>query len=208
MKTQNSHHAFGERVKHQAELSRRKGVWSGMLEISALATVLGKDVHTIYPKQFSCACQSFMHTVYSPRQGVVHGSPIRIMWFCITLNISNEKCKLPNHFVPVLPVADPKINNICIKGQSVGQSLSPACMHAEFDEESISSWVEPKKQLKWCSPPPIPPSDSKKAKTKQSHIFSFLQLKQVASTATFSKQKQALAQQNQFNRQAPLKASQ
>ena len=46
-----------------------------------------------------------------------------------SLTISNEKCKLPNHFVSVLPVAEPKINDSCsIKGQSVGQSLlSIAC---------------------------------------------------------------------------------
>ena len=108
------------------------------------------------------------------------------MWSCTSLNIFNEKCKLPNHFVPVLPVADLKICNSCMKGQSVRQSLSPACMQAEFEDESISSWVEPPKQLKLHSPLPISPSDSKKAKTKQSDIFSFLQPKQVASTATFN----------------------
>ena len=176
-KTCNLHHAFAEGVNHQAELSHRKGVWSGMLEISALATVLGKDVHTIYPKQFSYACRSFMQTVYFPRQGVLCGSPIQIMWSCTSLNISNEKCKLSNHFVPVLPVDDPKINDSCIRGQNVGQSLSPACMQAEFEDKSISSWVEPQNQLKRCSPLPIPPSDSKTAKTKESDIFSFLQPK-------------------------------
>ena len=58
---------------------------------------------------------------------------------CKLFTLLAKELYVPNHFVPVLPVADPKINDRCMKGQSVGQSLSPACMQAEFEDESISS---------------------------------------------------------------------
>ena len=39
-------------VRHVATISKKSSVWSGMMEMAALASVLKRSVHSIYPRKF------------------------------------------------------------------------------------------------------------------------------------------------------------
>ena len=44
--------AYIAAVRHAATVGEKSRVWSGMLEMAALASVLKRSVHSIYPRQF------------------------------------------------------------------------------------------------------------------------------------------------------------
>ena len=101
-------------------LSRCKiGEWSGMAEIAALATVLGRNLISVYPSKFTLACQAYMNTTFSPQLSegtstmaldsgsMASQSECHIMWSCSGNNLLRHRNPQSNHFVPLVKLSFP-----------------------------------------------------------------------------------------------------
>ena len=78
--------------------------YMGIWQIFALATVLNKQIMSVYPQKGSPAVRHDLHRLVMPRGSDSIGK-LHIMWTSTRCDIS-EKYWVPNHFVALLPMSE------------------------------------------------------------------------------------------------------
>ena len=89
--------------------------WLGMSEMAALASVLGRNLISVYPLKFTLARQAYMNTTFSPQLSegtmaldsgsMASQSECHIMWSCSGNNLLHHRNPQPNHSVPLVKLS-------------------------------------------------------------------------------------------------------
>ena len=158
--------AFVHGLRSESAVRCKIGEWSGMAEIAALATVLGRILISVYPSKFTLACQATFSPRLSEGTGtmaldsgsMVSQSECHIMWSCSGNNLLHHRNPQPTHFVPLVKLSFP--------------SSSVATVTMASDAASVDRCKPQSKRLqgmlsKSSGQPPL-------KKHRQGSLFSFL----------------------------------
>ena len=85
-------------------LTKRDREYMGIWQLHALSNVLNVPVRSIYPKKGNPNVRKDLNRMIMPLTMVENVSAVHIMWTSTRSDMVNEHW-IPNHFVPVLPVA-------------------------------------------------------------------------------------------------------
>lgn len=91
-----------EGVKAEAAATSEDKVWSSLVHVIALATVIKRPIFSVYPNA-NLALRPLMHGLVHPHLCVPDVSPIHILW-SRDGNLDNRQGAVfqPNHFVPLV----------------------------------------------------------------------------------------------------------
>ena len=83
----------------------KDGAYLGMFHIAALASVLQRNIQSVYPQYAGHTVRKDYHNLIVPRLGLpLMSVPLYIMWTNCKGKAEEEKQWAPNHFVPLLPL--------------------------------------------------------------------------------------------------------
>ncbi|CAC5383834.1 unnamed protein product [Mytilus coruscus] len=88
----------------------KKNTYMGIWQIFALRTVLKRKICSIYPKLGPDICQMTLNRMVEP-VGLITSDLCGIIWTTLRTDLTGGNW-LPNHFVPLLPLACPTFKNI------------------------------------------------------------------------------------------------
>ena len=157
MKTQSVRDAYIAGIEEQAHLGAKANTWCSMLELAGLSSVLGRPVHSVYPKSFPLANHEFMNVTYKPREQDTKRlvEDLAIMWSCMSKK-RPDRMQCPNHFVPLV--------------RMISSTPLPARCIGPGDNRNNS--CETPKKRKSCRLSP-PPEQSQHKKCAQQDMFSY-----------------------------------
>ncbi|KAJ7378995.1 hypothetical protein OS493_018789 [Desmophyllum pertusum] len=83
------------------------GKYSALLQILAMASVIGRQIFTVYPNTKNTVVRAFCHGFLNPRMPLASASQQNVLFIMWTrTSLSKDPISFqPNHFVPLIPSA-------------------------------------------------------------------------------------------------------